>query len=688
MKKLRIILNCKIIYVFLFFILISKLFYSFCFVQKNSKYEISENSFFCTIDNYYIKGNQLRITLDCNEKIIGYYYFTDEKEVCDFEKTFDIGTFVHIKGSLESISSNNNFNTFNYREYCYYNNIFYNLKIESINYIKDNNNFIYLIKRTITNRIKDLKSASYIKAFILGDKSNIDNSTMDNYKSIGILHLLAVSGMHVNILISIINCLFKKGTICNFFFCLVFLIIYLFIVDSVSLLRSVIWFVISYISVFFEIKISLYKKLFFLLFIILFINPFYVFYIGFWYSFLISSAIILLNRKIKNKNYFIRLLYVSLISFLISLPINIYSFSELNLLSFFYNLVIVPFVLFLFPLSIIVFVFPILDSFFFFLISILENLSSFFSSINSTIIVMKPSLFIVIIYYVFIFLTFKNIKNFLFLFFLITIHFNYNKIFENNFLLFFDVGEGDSILIHNGNYNILVDTGGIIKYNSEKWEKVNNYSIAKSIIIPSLKSFGISKIDVLILTHGDYDHMGEAINLVRDFKIGKVIFNNGEYNDLELELIKVLEEDNVPYYQNIKILNIKNNKLYFLNNNFYDNENDNSIVLYSNINNYKFLLMGDAGINVEQDLIDKYNLFDIDILKVGHHGSNTSSSSFFINNINPKYSIISVGKGNRYGHPNKEILDILDSSNIYRTDIYGSIMFKFKKDGLKLQTYL
>lgn len=182
--------------------------------------------------------------------------------------------------------------------------------------------------------------------------------------------------------------------------------------------------------------------------------------------------------------------------------------------------------------------------------------------------------------------------------------------------------------------------------------------------------------------------MGEAINLVRDFKIGKVIFNNGEYNDLELELIKVLEEDNVPYYQNIKILNIKNNKLYFLNNNFYDNENDNSIVLYSNINNYKFLLMGDAGINVEQDLIDKYNLFDIDILKVGHHGSNTSSSSFFINNINPKYSIISVGKGNRYGHPNKEILDILDSSNIYRTDIYGSIMFKFKKDGLKLQTYL
>ncbi len=95
--------------------------------------------------------------------------------------------------------------------------------------------------------------------------------------------------------------------------------------------------------------------------------------------------------------------------------------------------------------------------------------------------------------------------------------------------------------------------------------------------------------------------------------------------------------------------------------------------------------MGDAGIEVEEDLIEKYNLKDIDVLKVGHHGSKTSSSEEFINKINPKYSIISVGTNNRYGHPNQEVLDNLGDSKIYRTDKDGSIMFKIKKDKLEIE---
>ena len=96
--------------------------------------------------------------------------------------------------------------------------------------------------------------------------------------------------------------------------------------------------------------------------------------------------------------------------------------------------------------------------------------------------------------------------------------------------------------------------------------------------------------------------------------------------------------------------------------------------------------MGDAGIEVEEDLIEKYNLRDIDVLKVGHHGSRTSSSKNFINEINPKYSIISVGKNNRYGHPNDSVLDNLEDSKIYRTDQDGSIMFKIKNNKLQIET--
>ena len=99
------------------------------------------------------------------------------------------------------------------------------------------------------------------------------------------------------------------------------------------------------------------------------------------------------------------------------------------------------------------------------------------------------------------------------------------------------------------------------------------------------------------------------------------------------------------------------------------------------------MFMGDAGTEKEKDILDKYNISDIDVLKVGHHGSKTSSSESFINEMNPKYSIISVGKNNRYGHPNKEVLSVLENSKIYRTDKDGSIMFKIKNNKLKIETY-
>ena len=180
--------------------------------------------------------------------------------------------------------------------------------------------------------------------------------------------------------------------------------------------------------------------------------------------------------------------------------------------------------------------------------------------------------------------------------------------------------------------------------------------------------------------------MGEAINLVDHFKVEKVIFNCDEFNDLENELIKVLDKKKIPYYSCIKELNIDDNKLYFLNNKIHNNENDNSSVIYIELNNYKFLFMGDAGVEVEEDLIEKYNLNNIDVLKVGHHGSKTSSGEEFIDSINPKYSIISVGKNNRYGHPNKEVLNNLENTKTYRTDEDGSIMFKIKDNKLKIET--
>ena len=176
--------------------------------------------------------------------------------------------------------------------------------------------------------------------------------------------------------------------------------------------------------------------------------------------------------------------------------------------------------------------------------------------------------------------------------------------------------------------------------------------------------------------------MGEAINLVNNFKVEKVIFNCGEFNNLESKLIKVLDKKKIKYYGCIK----KIDNLYFLRTKEYNNENDNSNVIYFEYLKYKFLFMGDASSNVEDYIMSRYNLSNISFLKVGHHGSKTSSSKKFIDYVNPKISLISLGRGNIYGHPNKEVLENLNNSKIYRTDLDGSINIKINKSKVRVRT--
>ena len=181
--------------------------------------------------------------------------------------------------------------------------------------------------------------------------------------------------------------------------------------------------------------------------------------------------------------------------------------------------------------------------------------------------------------------------------------------------------------------------------------------------------------------------MGDSIYFINHFKVSDVVFNSNSVNNLEISLIKELERKNIRYEFGLRNTeyHINNIHLKLLNYNL-SNENDSSLIMYIIFNNKKILMMGDASTLVEDKLLNDYNLDNIDILKVGHHGSKTSSGKEFINKIKPKYSVISVGKNNRYGHPNKEVLNNLNNSEIYRTDEDGSIMFKIKNNKLKIET--
>ena len=394
---------------------------------------------------------------------------------------------------------------------------------------------------------------------------------------------------------------------------------------------------------------------------------------GFLYSVSVSLGLILFNKYMK-KNYFVNMFLTSFIAFLFSLPITLYYNYEVNLMQIINNVIIVPLVsVIIYPLTILTFVFRFLEPVLNMFIGILKFISNHLIVVN--IIVPKVKLIFYFVYYVFLFMFLKtNRKTFILLIFIYTMCLKVKPLLDfNTYVYFLDVGQGDSSLIYNNREVILIDTGG-----------KDNIKVSDSTI-KFLKSTGKSKINYLVLTHGDYDHMGDAINVIENFKVDKIIFNCGKFNDLEKELIKVLDKKNIKYYSCIEELN--NSKLHFLQTKEYDNENDNSNVIYTKLNGYKFMFMGDAGVDKEKDILDKYNLSNIDVLKVGHHGSRTSSSKEFIDKIKPKYSIISVRKNNRYNHPNKKVLNNLDGSRIYRTDQDGSIMFKIKKNKLRIETY-
>ncbi|MCM1371263.1 MAG: DNA internalization-related competence protein ComEC/Rec2 [Clostridium sp.] len=692
MKKLKITLLFKIFLIFVVFIR-----FIYCFKNIDNTKNI-ENEFICTIQDISTNGNTLTLEVMANQKLVVKYYVNES----DYENiiSLKVGDIIKVSGEISIPNKNTNFNLFNYKNYLLSKNIHYICIANKITFLKSSDNILYNLKNGLINYIDKFKSHEYLHSFILGENDLIDEDVINSYRQNGISHLFAVSGMHVTlvsgILLFIINKFIKNKKI-NYIMVSIVLFVYVFITNfQVSIVRAFLLFSSINISKSFNIKIKNIDILLFILCILLIYNPFYIYNIGFLFSFIISITLILSSKYINSyKSYFSKLFITSLISYLISIPILVNNFFEINLLTPFLNLLFVPLVsIIIFPLSIICLIFPILDNLLHFLINIMENISLFLNNFNFLKIILSHINIIgIIIYYLIIIfviykILFRKYQYIFLIFILVFIHSNINYLNSYSKLTMLDVGQGDSILIelpHNKG-NILIDTGGKVNFNSKYLFPKKDYSLAIDTIIPYLKSSGVKKIDYLVISHGDYDHMGEAINLVNNFKVEKVIFNCGSYNNLENELIKVLDNKKIEHYSCINELNIDNNKLYFLNIKEYANENDNSSVVYTELNNYKFLFMGDAGKEKEKDILEKYKINNIDILKVGHHGSKTSSCKEFVNDISPKYSIISVGENNRYGHPNKETLENLGDSKIYRTDIDGSIMFKIKKNKLEIET--
>lgn len=655
-----------------------------------SKYEANETEFILNILEYKIDGNKLSLTLKGKEKIKGIYYIKTEEEKEWLEKNLELEGTLKIKGTLKVPNNNTVPNLFNYKKYLYFNKIYYLLEINELKIDKKTDNILYKIKNYAYLRASKIKYNKYIYAYILGTTDNLEENIIDSYRTNGISHLFALSGLHVGIFSLILMKILSKlkiKKVYNYLFIFIILLMFAFITGfSPSILRSILLFFLLGINKIYNLNIRTINILYLTFSIIVLVNPFIIFQIGFILSFITTFFLILTSYLIENKNYLQSLLIVSAISFISSLGVSIYFFGSINPMGIILNLIFVPLVSFIiFPLSLIVYIFPVLSNILNILTNIMENLSLFLTKVKLEIYFPATNISSIIIYYICLTILFKTRnKKIIFIIFFILMSWKVYPYFKNETSIYFiDVGQGDSCLLvtPHASKAILIDTGGKISYNKEKWMRHSKeYQISTDTLIPFMRSIGVYKLDYCFLTHGDTDHAGEIINLQKNFKIDKIYINKGEVNKLESNIQKAKIID----FEAIQIDNIK---IQSLNDKIYMDENDNSLVFLLNIENVSIILTGDASTKTEKDILSNYNLSKVDILKVGHHGSKTSSSSDFLETINPSISIISSGLNNRFNHPHQEVLNKLENiGEVYNTAYDGTIEIKIK-NGYKVKNY-
>ncbi|HEM5985032.1 TPA: DNA internalization-related competence protein ComEC/Rec2 [Streptococcus suis] len=247
-----------------------------------------------------------------------------------------------------------------------------------------------------------------------------------------------------------------------------------------------------------------------------------------------------------------------------------------------------------------------------------------------------------------------------------------------------DIGQGDSIFLRDmRGRTVLIDVGGRVDFAAkEAWQERSSQANAERTLIPYLHSRGVDRIDSLVLTHTDTDHVGDVLEVAKQVQIGRIVVSPGSLT--VPDFVVTLKEINVPVHvvavgDRLPIFDSYLEVLYP--DGTGDGGNNDSVVLYGRLLETNFLFTGDLE-QGELDLIETYPNLPVDVLKAGHHGSKGSSYSEFLDHIGAKISLVSAGENNRYKHPHQETLDRFDSRNIqvYRTDQQGAIRFRGWKE--------
>lgn len=660
-----------------------------------------------------------------NEKVAVKYRAKSELEKNTLKKQLLPGTACRVSGSLEVPSAARNPNAFDYQKYLKQIQISWVFTIDDFPVQQCSSEHtggwlaaIKSFRQKEINKIEDhfpVETAALTAALLFGERDLFNPETERSYQKIGVVHLLAISGLHVGLLGGMLYSICVRLGITKEKTELIMLIalpLYAVITGlAPPVIRAAAMLMLIITARRYHWKLTPLDAISLTFMLIAFIQPYLIFDIGFQLSFSVSFSLVISAPKILIA--FTTLLRqtaaASFISQLASLPIILSSFYEISVISIFANILFVPlFSFIILPLLLASYIaFSLIGSLPSSYMILLENgihyvnqLSALLAEMpGSTVVTGKPGATIIILQIALIPLFFfvwensmskkSKSKGWYFLLPIIPLLIQILLPYVNPYgkIIFIDVGQGDSILIklpfNKGNY--LIDAGGVMAFEKQEWQLKNSvFDPGRNIVLPLLKSEGVREIDKLILTHGDGDHIGGASALFSEIRIKQLILPKAtDRSMIEMDIIKKSSGGGtvIRSVEAGSHWKVQGGDFYILNpSGNAGDRNERSIVLFANIGGKKWLFTGDLGIEGEQIFLGNFRDLTIDVLKVGHHGSKYSSSEEFLDSLKTKYAVISVGVRNRYGHPAREVLDKLmnEHVHIYRTDLNGAVIYRFK----------
>ncbi|RHH69531.1 DNA internalization-related competence protein ComEC/Rec2 [Vagococcus sp. AM17-17] len=554
----------------------------------------------------------------------------------------------------------------------------------------------------------------YMSSLILGIN---DGDNREVWNKLSLAHLFALSGLHVTFFITMIQSLLlrigltkEKVSIIE----VVFLCVFIGLTGySIGVVRATLQHIIKKANGRNHWKLSPLDCWSLTLISHSLFVPTLLFNIGGQLSYYLSFLILFIQPILKDKKASNQFILFQLLLTFFSIPLLSYYFYEFNVLSSVFSLLFTP-ILFqcLLPILCLALLFSMtLPTI---LINLLEQIISsihllaewcekvtFFQLTTGTFPIYI--LLAIITAQLYCLMYWESHPKFsksrvLFLFVSPCLCFSFKYLNPMGMIAFVDVGQGDAMFIqlpfHRGNY--VIDTGGSLSFPQEEWkQKRNAKRQADYTLIPFLKSKGVSKLDGVFITHAHEDHFGDIDRLAKEIDIKQLIMTLGTHEQenvrRKIEGTQIEKINKVTSATNIQFPGI-DMKILFPDT-MGDGQNNDSIVLKLSIHEKTFLLMGDLEKEGEQVLLTKYSESELaaDCIKIGHHGSKTSSQLQFINAVNPEEAVISVGEANRFRHPSPETLDTLNQENIqiFRTDEQGMIYQKWlplKKDMLKIRS--